>query len=303
MNERGIRALARQVGVDNDWIDASGRPRRVGLEPLTRVLEALGYPCRTPHELAESRDRLRIQSEMIPQLVTCTVGQPSPLPLSGDADVTAELIHEGGDRQSLTLRRQKGRLVIPPIARSGYFQLRFAERELSIAVAPRRCLTIADVAEGRKRWGIAVQLYALAREGDGGIGDTTALRAFARSAARRGADAVALSPVHSLYAANRGHIGPYSPSNRLFYNALYADPADALPDVKGPQLPNLSQTGLIDWPQAASAKYAALRSIFDHVKSRALPAFDAFVTNCGARLHEHALFEAMHAHWFQVDQS
>ena len=125
MNERGIRALARQVGVDSDWIDASGRPRRVGLEPLARILVALGYPCRTPHELAESRDRLRIQSEMVPQLVTCTVGQPSPLPLSGDADVTAELIHEGGDRQSLTLRRQKGRLVIPPIARSGVFSTPF----------------------------------------------------------------------------------------------------------------------------------------------------------------------------------
>ena len=156
MNERGIRALARQVGVDSDWIDASGRPRRVGLEPLTRILVALGYPCTTARELAESRDRLRMQSERVPPLVTSTVGRPFRLPLSGDADVTAELVHEGGDRQSLTLRRQKGHLVVPPIARSGYYCLCFAERELSIAVAPRRCLTIADVAEGRKRWGIAV---------------------------------------------------------------------------------------------------------------------------------------------------
>ena len=303
MKEAGIRALARKVGVDSDWIDASGRPRRVGLEPLTRILAALGYPCTNSRELAESRDRLRIEPDKVAPLVTSTVGRPFRLPLSGDADVMAELVHEGGDRQSLTLRRQKVHLVVPPIARSGYYRLRFAERELSIAVAPRRCLTIADVAEGRKRWGIAVQLYSLAREGDGGIGDTTAMRAFARSAARRGGDAVALSPVHSLYAANRGHIGPYSPSNRLFYNALYADPSDALPDVERPQLPNLSQTGLIDWPQAASAKYAALRAVFDQVETRALPAFDAFVTNGGARLNEHALFEAMHAHWFEVDQS
>jgi 4-alpha-glucanotransferase len=141
--------------------------------------------------------------------------------MSGEADVVAELVHEGGDRQSLTLRRQKGRLVVPPIARSGYYQLRFAERELSIAVAPRRCLTIADVAEGRKRWGVAVQLYSLAREGDGGIGDTTALSAFARSAARHGADAVALSPVHSLYAANRRHIGPYIHRQTDFSTMLF----------------------------------------------------------------------------------
>jgi 4-alpha-glucanotransferase len=99
MKEASIRALARQAGVDSDWIDASGRPRRVGLEPLTRILEALGYPCRTSHELAESRDRLRRQSGIVPPLVTCTVGQSLRLPMSGDTDVVAELVHEGGDRQ------------------------------------------------------------------------------------------------------------------------------------------------------------------------------------------------------------
>ena len=45
------------------------------------------------------------------------------------------------------------------------------------------------------------------------------------SAAREGADAIALSPTHSLFAADPAHYGPYSPSSRLFLNPLYADPA------------------------------------------------------------------------------
>ena len=148
----------------------------------------------------------------------------------------------------------------------GYHRLRFADRDVQIAVAPGRCVSIADVAGGRRRWGLAVQLYSLAREGDGGIGDTTALRGLLSSAARHGADAVAISPVHSLFAANGRHVSPYAPSNRLFLNPLYADPSDALPGVRLPPRPDLERMDLIDWPAAARAKYAALREIFEKLK-------------------------------------
>ena len=52
-----------------------------------------------------------------------------------------------------------------------------------------------------------------------------AVRDLAEAAARQGADAVALSPVHGLFAADPARYGPYSPSSRLFLNPLYADPA------------------------------------------------------------------------------
>ena len=44
-------------------------------------------------------------------------------------------------------------------------------------------------------WGLSAQLYALRRRGDGGFGDTLALEHLVRSAAERGADAVAISPM------------------------------------------------------------------------------------------------------------
>ena len=300
MREASVRALARRVGIESDWTDARGGAQRVALDALVRILGALGFPCSTAAEVRESRDGLlaRDDSRHLPPLVTAESGQAFPLPLAGtEGDVPAELVEEGGTRRSLLLRRQGKLLVAPGIAAPGYHRLRFADREVQLAVAPHRCVSIADLAGGRRRWGMAVQLYALARAGDGGIGDTTALRGLVGSAARYGADAVALSPVHSLFAANSRHISPYAPSNRLFLNPLYADPSDALPGVGLPSHPELERMDLIDWPRAARAKYAALREIFDGLKDNLPPALAEFIAEHGERLREHALFEAVHAHW------
>jgi 4-alpha-glucanotransferase len=262
VKEAWVRALARRAGVDSDWIDARGQPQRVTLEALVRILGALGFPCSTAAEGRDSRDRLlaRQGSGRLPALVTAQSGRAFSLPSAGIVgDVAAELIEENGECRSLPLRRQGTTLVGAGIPTPGYHRLRFADREVQLAVAPRRCVSIADVAEGRRRWGMAVQLYSLARAGDGGIGDTTALRGLVKAAGRHGADAVALSPVHALFAANGAHISPYAPSNRLFLNPLYADPSDALPGVCLPSRPDVERLELIDWPGAARAKYAALR--------------------------------------------
>ena len=90
------------------------------------------------------------------------------------------------------------------------------------------------------------------------------VRDLAEAAARQGADAVALSPVHSLFAADPARYGPYSPSSRLFLNPLYADPAVVF--GAGASSPGAmrraaarSRRRLIDWPAAGAAKFALLR--------------------------------------------
>ena len=232
-----------------------------------RILGALGFPCATNAEFDDSRDRLRARagSDRLPPMVTTTANRAFRLPFAASVDeVTAELVHEDGVSTSVTLHRRGDALVGPPISTPGYYRLRFADREVQLAVAPRRCVSIADIAAARRRWGIAVQLYSLARGGNGGIGDTRALQSLVSAAARHGADAIALSPVHSLFAAN-GKDKPLRPSNRLFLNPLYADPSDALPGTCLPSNPDLERLELINWPDAAGAKYAALREIFDKV--------------------------------------
>ena len=85
-------------------------------------------------------------------------------------------------------------------------------------------MTIADIASDERVWGIAAQIYGLRRPGDCGIGDMAGVVALAKAAAALKADALALSPIHALFAADPDHYSPYSPSSRLFYNPLHADP-------------------------------------------------------------------------------
>jgi 4-alpha-glucanotransferase len=309
-----VRELARDAGIASDWIDAADRPQRVAIEPLRAVLSALGLFCATSADITDSRARLRATSAKPPPLVTATAQVPTDLHGFGRGeDAAAELLLESGDTVPITLCANRDALTAPPIAEPGYHRLRFAEREITLAVAPRRCVTVADIARDEKLYGLGVQLYALRRKDDGGVGDTRALRELLTSAARDCADAIALSPVHSLFAADPRHYGPYSPSSRLFLNPLLADPADlfdqdrvarAMTDVDG-EPARFQHDRMIDWPRVGLAKYALLRRLFDDfaaddlAQASALASdFQSFVREGGDRLREHALFEALHEHWY-----
>jgi 4-alpha-glucanotransferase len=278
-----VRQLAREAGIATDWIDAADRPQRVSIDSLRSILAALGFTCTSKNDVAESRARLRALSSDARSFFTATTGEPIALTLGRD------------------------RAVLPAIDEPGYHSLRVGNRDITLAVAPPRCVTFRDIAPDKKLYGLAVQLYSLRRANEG-IGDTAALRDLAVNAAREGADAVALSPTHSLFAADPAHYGPYSPSSRLFLNPLYADPAAVFGAQRIASLEEDAPTGhsaLIDWAGSARSKYALLRRLFDHFtavdlarKTALASDFDDFVRNGGDRLREHALFEALHQHWF-----
>lgn len=194
----------------------------------------------------------------------------------------------------------------PAIDQPGYHRLRFADREITLAVAPGRCLTLEEIGAGQRMWGVAAQIYGLRRTGDGGIGDAGAVRDLAEAAARQGADALALSPVHSLFAADLARYSPYSPSSRLFLNPLYADPsavfdasriAACQPQGRGAH----EGLALIDWPAAGAAKFVLLQCLFDDFAERDLAGgtalaadFERFVHEGSGPLQAHAAFEAKH---------
>lgn len=275
-----VRALAREAGILVDWTDAADRPQKVPVETLRSVLHALGYPCTNEANIADSRKRLRRLGGDARTFHTAIVGEPISL----------------------------GEITLPPIAEPGYHQREYDGREVTIAVAPSRCVTFADLAPGERLYGLAVQLYALRKEKDGGFGDTRALRDFVSGAAREGADAVALSPTHSLFSADVSHYAPYSPSSRLFLNPLYADPAAVLGDERVATayttLPKVQD--LVDWPRVSRDKHALFYSLYEDFAAKDLSqpdallarSFHSFVREGGERLREHALFEALHQHWF-----
>lgn len=278
MNEEAVLARARSAGLAVDWTDAMGRPQRVRTESLRRLLDALDGVDAVANP---------------PPLVTARLGQP--IAIAGvDADHPAELALEDGEVKSVMVRDG----ALPGIRRPGYHHLRFADREITLAVAPSRCVTLQDIGGGERLWGVSAQVYSLRRAGDGGIGDAGAVRDLAEAAARHGADAVALSPVHSLFPHDPARYGPYSPSSRLFLNPLYADPAATFDSTAVVPGDAMERATLIDWPTASAAKFARLRALFeefDQVDTPLLREFEAFVVEGGEALRQHARFEAEQA--------
>ena len=282
-----VRQLAREAGIATDWVDAADRPQRVAIGSLRSILVALGYPCATRNDITESRVRLRELSKDARTFYTTTAGEPISLSIG------------------------RNRAALPPIREPGYHHLHVGDRDITLAVAPPRCVTFGSIAPGKKLYGVAAQLYSLRNAGEG-IGNTTALRDLVASVAREGADAIALSPTHSLFAADPAHYGPYSPSSRLFLNPLYADPATVFGRERIVPLQHetrIEHGTLIDWAGSARSQYALLRRLFDGFvaaelerKTALASDFENFVREGGDRLHEHALFEALHQYWFGADE-
>jgi 4-alpha-glucanotransferase len=193
----------------------------------------------------------------------------------------------------------------------GYYPITRGKRSFTLAVAPARKQARGDA----RGWGLSVQLYSLYRKGDGGIGTYGALRDFVRGSAEAGASTVAVSPLHAQFSADPWRFSPYSPSSRLWMNALHIDAGEAAAvlDLRPPKLaPRLGAGGdaLIAWPESSRAKLKALRTVFDaarkagcfeggHPAARSLAAFRRAG---GASLMGHATFEALHAHFFGRDR-
>lgn len=307
MSDDDIRALARAAGLAETWTDALGIPQQVSIASLHRILDALGFGTGSPADLEDSRRRLAPPGAL-PPLVTMRAGSRLTLPARAGGAARGQLTYEDGGLATLRFSTRGDKLVGPALDRVGYHRLEFGDRQVTVAVAPTRCVTIEERAGGRHLWGVAAQIYSLRRSGDGGIGDATAVRQLAEGAARHGADAIALSPVHSLFTADSGRYGPYSPSSRLFFNPLFADPEI----VFGPQRvaqhrregEAFEQAPLVEWRPAAEAKLAVLRRLFDDFEAHDQATgtevardFEVFVREGGELLRGHALFEALHGKW------
>lgn len=260
MNDAAVRRLAEAAGILIDWEDADGRAQRVSVDSLRAVLSGLGLDCDSAGQCADSLARLRAETAE-----TCRVVDAGTV-LTG-FEGPARLILESGSAIDV----QPG----SPVQAIGYHRLEHRGGEIELIVAPPRG---ASLNPGERLWGTAVQLYSL--RGGGAIGDFDALADFAAEAARAGADALMLSPVHALFTADPTRYSPYSPSSRRFLNPWYA-PVDA-PDPGGE---------LIDWPRAVEARMAALRRDF----AAPDPAFETYRAEAGDDLRRHALFEALFA--------
>jgi 4-alpha-glucanotransferase len=232
MTESTLHALAREAGVAVHWQDYRDRPQQVDDAVLRALLSALGLPSAGEGEIADSRARLAADRDAAswPPIIVTDVLSPVPLPRAALKAGSLVLELESGEQQRLRVQiATDGQPTLLPVVQPGYHRLLCDDgSRVLLAVAPAHAVSVADVAPGQRLFGLSAQLYGLRRRGDGGIGDFGGLAGFAAAAARQGADAVAVSPVHALFAADPDRYGPYAPSSRLFLNPLYADPAAVL---------------------------------------------------------------------------
>lgn len=308
-----LHHLAMRAGMMVDWENAAGEMRRVSDDTLHTLLESLGFACATT---AQCRDSIAYLDDLdnvrqMPSLLVATCGEPVPLPwLTAPHRTPYRLRLDNGEvcDGELLVSSQSRHACIPAIRTPGYHQLEIDDEVVTIAAAPARCCMPADVTgqPDAKAWGLSVQLYALRRAQDGGVGDFTTLTALAEAAARQGASALAISPVHAMFAARPAQYSPYAPSNRACLNWWHVDPAECFGrrcvehaiDTLGLRAGWLRRErgGLIDWPRATHAKLRLLRHLFTYhggLNAKQRIALQAFRDAGGRRIEAHARFEML----------
>jgi 4-alpha-glucanotransferase len=311
MKDQALYGLARRAGIMVEWRDYADKPHLVAPDSLRAILAALGLSAETPDDLSQGN---HVIEQRTPPLITVNVNERIPLSFFSDkaAPENVSIREENGARHDRIPELCATGWEISGVKTLGYHRLEFNDEQITVAVAPQRCPSVADIAGSEKVCGLAAQIYALRRAGDCGIGDAGGVSELAAKAAALGVDILALSPVHAMFGGDPRHFSPYSPSSRLFYNPLYADPRVIFGDDRvrsahekaGKSTSQLEAGALIDWPSATEAKTALFRCLFDEFKAHdcanvhsSLAAdFRAFRAEGGRLLENHALFETLHAH-------
>lgn len=311
--------LAHDAGLSPEWTDAFGVTRHVTTHTLRAVLRALQLDCETDAACEASIAQLANEdsSLAVPPLITAQVDRE--IIFSSLARIHGQpyrvVFEQGGELRGYISEDVHSPARMAAVDRVGYHRLYIGDiNELfavTLAVAPLRCFSVTDAVDGSDTsahlWALAAQLYSLRREGDAGLGDFSALEILARNAAKRGASAIAISPVHAMFSANPYQYSPYSPSSRLFFNVLHIDPAavsgeEALAAAidrlhADEERLCLRENELIAWPATVRWRLAILRDLFDHydIHNDGWKEFEAFRLEGGIALEDHARFEALHA--------
>lgn len=319
-----LSKLASHSGLLESWEDVHGHVRHVQPTVLRALLEALDLPCGSAAQIRESQSRIDSEAAVARcSMVLADMGSAPTFDYRGSMSYRVAL-EDGGYDAGTAVRAGSDQVRIATVKVPGYHMLEIGDRRIPLVVAPLRCPSISDLAEREnpRLWGVATQLYGLRRSRGGAsgseradlteAGDYAALAEFTRAAAHRGADAVAISPIHAMFSADPARYSPYAPSSRIFLNVNFADPAIALgaeavkaAEAQTPRpMPGSQERLLIDWPEVLRYRMEIFSHVFRYFENRApaqlLREFEGFCQRGGQMLHSHGCYEALHAHFAPV---
>jgi len=330
-NEALLHQLCAAAGIERAYHDHFGARHEVASDTIFAIAQALG--------VTGGRDGQTGDLAMLEPATVCLAGEAEVhvnvvLP-AGPHDATFEwtLVEQDGRRSGGSFRsadlevvertadggHERRRLILNHLLKPGYHRLAIRgasspiEAESLLIAAPRHAYIPPALAEGSGIWGLAVQLYALRSERDWGIGDFGSLSALVRSAAKAGAEAIGVNPLHALSLDEPERASPYSPNSRAYLNPLYIE-IETVPDFAeceaarafaasrgfAEALQRLRAAPLVDYRGVAALKIPALCLIHESFETRhrgpATPrgrAFAAYLRSEGEALRRFCIFQAL----------
>jgi glycogen operon protein len=316
--------LAAAAGIAAGWWDIEGRHHVTGDDTKRALLKAMNLPAGTAARAEESLARLSEDAARpLPPALVVRAGAGGALrlgPSLAGRRLRLLLENEQGDRAPFDIAASQGvtepvaapdgrllvtrRLALPALP-SGRYRIS-AEGEEAVClltVAPPRCHLPPGLRAGRRAFGLAAQVYSLRRAvGDQGIGDFTALAGLAGAAAREGAAAIGINPLHALFPQDPARASPYQPSDRRFLDPLCIDVAAPPLPVEArlmgaalaeaaPVFAALAAEQLVAYPAVWEAKRRVLEAAFASLRPG--PEFERFVAQGGDALLGFARFQAI----------
>ncbi|RMH43396.1 MAG: 4-alpha-glucanotransferase [Deltaproteobacteria bacterium] len=266
---RQLEALARDCGVQTEYVDAFGAVRRASPDALVAVIRALGEDLASPDDAGRVLlDRARRRAaRRLPPVIVAWDGRADV-----DAPGPAELVCEDGGVRPVTGAPLALRDL--PI---GYHALVAGGERAHVIAAPSRC---HEPPAGERTWGVFAPLYALrsARTRVHGGADLTDLAHCIDWVRGLGGSVVGTLP---LLAAFPDEPSPYLPVSRRFWNELYLDLSavpeiDALPEAFVRSAAALDAAGEVDYPGLHAAREPLLRDAARRLWASASPRRDAF---------------------------
>ena len=328
-----VDTLAERCGIESSFGDALGNEHQTPPEIKRTLLKALLAPADDDEQAQASLDQLNRKEWLrpVPPVLVLYADKPLAVPVvlepgndtlrwtvqletgetrSGKATAADLKLQESCELDGKRLERRE--LALEGDLPWGYHRLRLENiegAESSLIITPGSCWLPEAAEEGRRLWGISLQLYLLRSERNWGIGDFSDLRRFAELAGERGADAIGLNPLHAMFLDQPEQASPYSPLSRYMLNALYID-VEAIPEFRSEAaqrlfgLPEMQaklqasrRADKVDYTDAASLKLKILQPVFLEFEKSApaerKQAFEDFARNADELLQIGCTYEAL----------
>jgi len=341
-----LRRLAAFHGVATSFVDEGGVRRQVSDRSLRRVLAVMGVSANSSGQVAAGLRKAhsaRWQTILDPVLMMRTDRLPRTILLRLPVDQHAlRRFHIDWvvkqERGGVTSGRRSGKhvkvikhaivggtpyvecaLPVPRRLPLGYHTLSVQacggrhtyQGTMVLIVVPAEAFLHPCVRGRNRTWGVTVQLYGVRSRNNWGIGDFRDLQGLIRWAGRElGADLLGVNPLHAL---PRGGVSPYSPSSRLFHQALYLD-LESIPEFRESRLLQtkvkslrfqtrlaaLRRNPTVRYRTVERIKWQILEELFKVFRHRHLArhssraeAFHRFVKREGVALERFALFRTL----------